>query len=62
VAPLSVLKGTGFLLGSGLSWFALVRERQYREGSALSKPLVKATIETSDQFVNDLEPSPSLNL
>jgi hypothetical protein len=43
-------------------WLAAVREGQYREGSPLSKPLVKASIETFDQFVDDLEPSPSLNL
>jgi hypothetical protein len=62
VAPLSVLIDCiSFLLGSGLLRFALVRERQYRERSPLSKPLVKAPIETFDQFADDLEPSPSLN-
>jgi hypothetical protein len=58
VAPLSVLTDCiSFLLGSGLLRFAPVRERQYRERSPLSKPLIKASIETFDQFVDDLEPA-----
>jgi hypothetical protein len=54
-------EGTGFPLGSGLSRFAPVRKRQYRARSPFSKPLVMASIETFDQFVDDLEPLPSLN-
>jgi hypothetical protein len=43
-------------------WLSAVRERQYREGSTLPKPLVKASIEIFDQFVDGVEPASSVNL
>jgi hypothetical protein len=54
--------GISFLLVARLLRFALVREGQYRERSPLSKPLVKASVKTFDQFVDYLEPASSLNL
>jgi hypothetical protein len=54
--------GISFLLWARLLRFALIREGQYRERSSWSKPLVKASIEPFDQFVDDLEPASPLNV
>jgi hypothetical protein len=48
--------------GRLLAWLAAVWEGQSLERSLLSKPLVKASIETFDQFVDDLEPASPLNV
>jgi hypothetical protein len=40
-----------------LVWLAAVGERQYRGRSPLPKPLIQASVETFDQFVDDLEPA-----
>jgi hypothetical protein len=54
--------GISFFLWARLFRLVLIREGQYRERSSWSKPLVKASIEPFDQFVDDLEPASSLNV